>query len=329
MRAMHVHRTITHAVVTTRFEAMAYVESHQEISRHPKTMRLMRNLGVSKNEAIGLIHQLWWWAMDFAPDGDLSRFDAEDIAASIDYEGDPYELMIALVESGWLDKTPEESGISIHDWEHYGGKFVQRKIANAERMRNARAANKTSTDEDVQQACDARAAHVQESVPLNRTEQSINETIVSSPSGAASTTSLDGRFDVFWAAYPRKVAKDDARKRWKALKPSETLLAEMLAALAWQRCQHDWTKDNGQFIPYPAVWLNKGRWKDEKPSSAQVSPDISPVTAAIAERDRLLRREWNGQREALLYGPKLDGQENLDRRLAKLNEIINGDGFAA
>lgn len=150
------------------------------------------------------------------------------------------------------------------------------------------------------------------------------------PEGDGRTkTPLDDRFDQFWQAYPRKVAKDDARKRWKALKPSETLLAEMLAALAWQRCQHDWTKDNGQFIPYPAVWLNKGRWKDEKPSSAQVSPDISPVTAAIAERDRLLRREWNGQREALLYGPKLDGQENLDRRLAKLNEIINGDGFAA
>ena len=25
----------------------------------------------------------------------------------------------------------------------------------------------------------------------------------------------------------------------------------------------DWTKDNGQFIPYPTTYLNQRRWEDE------------------------------------------------------------------
>ena len=25
----------------------------------------------------------------------------------------------------------------------------------------------------------------------------------------------------------------------------------------------EWTKNNGQFIPYPSTWLNQKRWEDE------------------------------------------------------------------
>lgn len=70
-------------------------------------------------------------------------------------------------------------------------------------------------------------------------------------------------FDEFWKAYPKKKSKDDALKAFTKRKPTRELLNLMLKALAWQ-CKTDaWLKEKGQFIPYPATWLNDGAWQDE------------------------------------------------------------------
>ena len=67
-------------------------------------------------------------------------------------------------------------------------------------------------------------------------------------------------FETFWKAYPRKVGKDAARRAFAKVKvPVETLVAAVEA----QKSSTQWTKDNGQFIPNPATWLNQGRWEDE------------------------------------------------------------------
>ena len=74
----------------------------------------------------------------------------------------------------------------------------------------------------------------------------------------------DPLFDAFWSAYPKKKSKEAARKAFIRIKPDEELLQTMLTALEAQKNSTDWTKDNGQFIPYPATWLNGHRWEDEE-----------------------------------------------------------------
>lgn len=73
----------------------------------------------------------------------------------------------------------------------------------------------------------------------------------------------DAGFDAFWSAYPKKVSKADALKAYKKLKPSDALQAEILAGVSRAKASADWMKDGGQFIPYPASWLNSRRWEDE------------------------------------------------------------------
>lgn len=70
-------------------------------------------------------------------------------------------------------------------------------------------------------------------------------------------------FDQFWRNYPRKVAKKAALKAWGKLDPSNGLAEQILSALMLQASSESWTRDNGQFIPYPATWLNGRRWEDE------------------------------------------------------------------
>lgn len=66
----------------------------------------------------------------------------------------------------------------------------------------------------------------------------------------------NGGFDAFWAAYPKKKSKGQALSAWKKLKPDSSLQAVILKAIEAQKRSPDWQKDKGQYIPYPATWLN-------------------------------------------------------------------------
>lgn len=71
-------------------------------------------------------------------------------------------------------------------------------------------------------------------------------------------------FDDFWKAYPKKKAKEAARKAWNKLKPDETLGKEIIQAVTESAKTKDWLKENGKYIPYPATYLNGKRWEDER-----------------------------------------------------------------
>lgn len=71
------------------------------------------------------------------------------------------------------------------------------------------------------------------------------------------------RFNQFWEAYPNKKAKKDAQKAWTKLKPTAVLFEKIMTAIRIAKESVEWTKENGRFIPYPATWLNGGRWDDE------------------------------------------------------------------
>ena len=70
-------------------------------------------------------------------------------------------------------------------------------------------------------------------------------------------------FDQFWAVYPKKVAKADARKAWLQTKDLRPDIAKLLSAITAACKTEQWMRGNGQFIPYPATWLRGERWEDE------------------------------------------------------------------
>ena len=80
------------------------------------------------------------------------------------------------------------------------------------------------------------------------------------------------RFESFWAIYPKKKSKQAALTAWKKLKPDEVFKQKIIAAVQKQKQWPEWQKDNGQYIPYPATWLNQRRWEDEGITTAQPDP---------------------------------------------------------
>jgi hypothetical protein len=86
-----------------------------------------------------------------------------------------------------------------------------------------------------------------------------------------SATDDDEAFDRFWAAYPRKIAKQAARKAYdKAIKrgiPPDRIRARAeLFALERQ-------SEPPKYTPYPASWLNAGRYDDPVPGAPILDQD--------------------------------------------------------
>ena len=82
---------------------------------------------------------------------------------------------------------------------------------------------------------------------------------------------MDG-FDEFWAAYPRKVGKLGARRKYdRALKLTDhaTIMAGVERYKANKPDYADWC--------HPSTWLHNGRWDDEydtAPASSGLSPQL-------------------------------------------------------
>lgn len=97
------------------------------------------------------------------------------------------------------------------------------------------------------------------------------------------------RFESFWKAYPKKKSKGDAENVWSRIKPSEQLLAIMIAKIETAKTSAEWTKENGQFIPYPATWLNRKGWEDEYTCPVPITPNrpLTPAEKALSERGLL------------------------------------------
>lgn len=71
-------------------------------------------------------------------------------------------------------------------------------------------------------------------------------------------------FESFWKVYPKKVAKKEAFKAFKKIK---TPVSVLIDAVEKQKKSDQWTRNHGQYIPYPTTWLNQERWIMEDDST--------------------------------------------------------------
>lgn len=98
------------------------------LMRHRKFARLERLLG-SKALAMGHLEILWEVAYEC---GDDLLGDAGDVETLGAWQGEPGRLSSALLESGFLDSTPE--GLRVHDlWDHAPEYVKKRRKREAER----------------------------------------------------------------------------------------------------------------------------------------------------------------------------------------------------
>ena len=119
---------------------MAWIELHQSLIRHPKTLRVADTLGVSRLTVVGHLAALWGWAIDAKPDG--GPLTDLDVRAGAEWDARK-DFTAALAAATFLDVR--DDGFWIHDWDEYAGRLIrQRKLAR-DRARKARESSANST----------------------------------------------------------------------------------------------------------------------------------------------------------------------------------------
>lgn len=252
---------------------MAYVPSHQELKDHPKTKRAARRADVTLPTMIGHLHLLWWWALDHAPTGDLSRFDAEDLADGAMWDGDPETFVKALVDCG----PGESEGFLtsegyLHDWDDYGGKYVQRvqaarKAAEARWHPNGNApAEPPQSDRNA----DASGAHAGGNADKRRGDKRTK---------SKGTTARGGRLPDGWAPKAEPELQATAQRAGVDLRAELAKFRDYWAAQPGAK---------GRKVDWQATWRNWVRRAMERPSKPNAPPtvhnDVCPDCEQVMSR---------------------------------------------
>lgn len=122
---------------------------------------------------------------------------------------------------------------------------------------------------------------------------SINNTPYNPPKGENRVLTLNEElFKKFWAVYPRKVSKGNAEKWFKKNNPSKDVVELMVQKLEILKKTEQWEKNNGQYIPYPASWLNAKGWEDEINDTDIYKSEEEEIVMLKAEIEK---RKANGE----------------------------------
>jgi len=115
---------------------MAWIKSEQALASHPKVHLLAKELGIGVPQVIGHLHLLWWWALDYADDGNLTRY-RDFIPNASQWTGDEEYFIESLIKHNFIDVI--DNKLIIHDWLDYTGALIETREKDAERKRQARA----------------------------------------------------------------------------------------------------------------------------------------------------------------------------------------------
>ena len=100
---------------------MAWIKLHQTVFKHPKINRLSALMKWDARYSCGFMAELWCWALDYAEDGDLSKFTDEELAISFGFNTSVAPVLIkSLKTAGFL--TNEKK---IKNWNEYAGEFLK------------------------------------------------------------------------------------------------------------------------------------------------------------------------------------------------------------
>lgn len=240
---------------------------------HPKMIMLASKLSCPRYAAVGIMECLWHFTSRYAPQGDVGKYSDQVIADSVGFQNDPKILISALIECKFL-QIEKTHRLIIHDWSHHADDAVnkylkRRKLRFADGLKPfAKVGTKARHRRD-DVTNESRPIYDQpEPLPLPTPEPLPTPTTPFVQEGSKKTkiplnTKQGCQFDAFWKCYPKRIGKGAAWKSWDKIKPDDETFRSIIDAVDKQRRSDQWTRDDGQYIPMPATWLNQERWNDE------------------------------------------------------------------
>ena len=227
---------------------MPWVRLDDQFYNHPKLGLLgMYMLPCVGLHVLSLCYCNAYLTDGFIPEGQVARL-AGELRLLMPEDEAWKELAQRLIDAGLWEQ--HDVGYVIHD-------FLEYNPSRKETLKLRKMRASIGQQGGYQKASNLLAKRKQKSTPYPSpypvSDQKEQEPPHTPPGG----------FDAFWSLYPRKVGKGAAFKAWARIAPTNGQCEAMCAAVRSQMRWDQWTKNNGQFVPHPATWLNQRRWEDE------------------------------------------------------------------
>ena len=219
----------------------------------PRVSKLCDITGATEAPIVGALYWLWATADQHTENGILPGLTLRQIDRKTSVPG----FAEALCSIGWL--SDHADGVRIERFEEHNGTSAKRRCVDAQR----KAGSRTPSGED---ADTTRTDSGQKTPNLGARER--EEKRKNTP--PTPTGEFPG-FAAFWLAWPtgdRKQAKGKCLEAWKKA-GAEPHAALVLAHVERMKASPLWTKDGGQFVPAPLVYLNQRRWEGAEDAGDQ------------------------------------------------------------
>lgn len=260
---------------------MAWIESHQKLERHPKTLHLASLTGDHIDTVLGRLHRFWWWCLDFAEDGDLRKYDLKQISSLLGFDANH------LVTTHWIDEHPY---LRVHDWWDYIGYFLMRKYKNSpEKWHKIRSfyVEKRKTPRKASPSTTPNTPPKGASIPTTITNLTIpNQTKPNLTNLVAKKATPQGSFVFHFKTLYEEMTKQPFNATGIHYKLSADLIKKHgLEAVILK------VKTLGVLCRDRSTWFTSGGWADfsiEKLSNRwnEIIPEVVPISKEEKEKQR-------------------------------------------
>lgn len=217
-----------------------WIKMRSNLRRHPKVVRIASALNADRLRTVGGLHAVWCLFDEHSEDGHLCGYTTSAVDDEIGFPG----FCDQLIAVEWLIQSAQDC-LKLPEFDTHNGESAKRRAQEADRKRIAR---KTSA-ESLQLVRTTSASDADK----KRTREEKKREEKEHPEGFVS-------FWETWPASDRKEAKGKCADVWVKAK-LEDIKDAILSHVESKKSSIGWTKDAGQFIPAPLVYLNQRKWE--------------------------------------------------------------------
>tara|TARA_R110002020_G_scaffold262335_2_gene476785 strand:+ start:1053 stop:1961 length:909 start_codon:yes stop_codon:yes gene_type:complete len=128
---------------------MVWIRVDTALTRHPKVIKFASAINASRHEAIGLLVDLWTWSIDYAEDGDLTKYTSAELLTALGaFQTSALieiDLLEALETAGFVDRDGDR--VYLHDWDAHQGQLIAQREAGRDRQKKYRRRKKDVTED--------------------------------------------------------------------------------------------------------------------------------------------------------------------------------------
>lgn len=262
---------------------MAWVSVHDNVIGG-KLRELAKEIRCTQEEALGILVSLWLWGLNNADkDGKLMSADKEDVLEAFSVRlvsSLEVDIVDVLVKTRWMDE-PESGALYIHDWDQW-----QEQWYKAMERREKDARRKAESRKGKIAVRNSLADTVKKATPSQKSELSGAEGIAvkveEEPQRPPEAPKYTPEFEEFWSAYPRKVDKGEAHKKYRARRKDGYSGKELLEAAKAYALQCKKARTDKQYIKHPKTFLSDSLPfidflpKKEQQTGAQIQQGANP-----------------------------------------------------